>query len=324
MKIRNLFTIYGILLFSACSEDFVLTEPWKDIPVVYGLINRVDSAQYIRVEKLFVDENIPAVDMAKVADSIYYKNAKVYLINLTSKREVELKKVDGTSEGYPRNSGPFAQVPNILYKLKTSQLQMAGGDSILLKIDRGDGKTQVTSRIQLVRDFDFTSPPSTNREVQFKPDFPQSFSWQKPKSSQIFDFDIIINVQETNTVSGNISVKPLRWVLKKGDLSSSVTVGGLQFYNFLKENLIVDPAIKREILRLDFKVRAGGPEVYDFNSIVNANTGITASQEIPRYSNMSEGFGLFSSIHQTERSFGISLETKSLLKTLDQTRLLGF
>ena len=90
MKIRNLFTIYGILLFSACSEDFILTEPWKDIPVVYGLINRVDSAQYIRVEKLFVDENIPAVDMAKVADSIYYKNAKVYLINLTSKREVEL------------------------------------------------------------------------------------------------------------------------------------------------------------------------------------------------------------------------------------------
>ncbi|MBK9961304.1 MAG: hypothetical protein IPP06_08195 [Saprospiraceae bacterium] len=161
MKIRILFTIYGILLFSACSEDFVLTEPWKDIPVVYGLINRVDSAQYIRVEKLFVDENIPAVDMAKVADSIYYKNAKVYLINLTSKREVELKKVDGTSEGYPRNSGPFVQVPNILYKLKTSQLQMAGGDSILLKIDRGDGKTQVTSRIQLVRDFDFTSlhPP---------------------------------------------------------------------------------------------------------------------------------------------------------------------
>lgn len=302
----------------------MLTEPWKDIPVVYGLINRVDSAQYIRVEKLFVDEDIPAVEMAKVADSIYYQNVKVSLINLTSKREVELLKVDGTSEGYVRNPGPFVQVPNFLYKLKTTQLPMSGGDSILLKIDRGDGKALITSRIQLIRDFDFTSPPSTNREVQFKPEFPQTFSWQKPKSSQIFDFDIIVVVQETNTVSGSVLVKPLRWVLKKGDLANSVTVGGLQFYNFLKENLVVDPALKREVLRLDFMVRAGGPEVYDFNTIVNANTGITASQEIPRYSNMSEGFGLFSSIHRTERSFGISLETKSLLRTVDQTRLLGF
>lgn len=302
----------------------MLTEPWKDIPVVYGLINRVDSAQYIRVEKLFVDEDIPAVEMAKVADSIYYQNVKVSLINLNSKKEVELLKVDGTFEGYVRNPGPFVQVPNFLYKLKTTQLPMSGGDSILLKIDRGDGKALITSRIQLVRDFDFTSPPSTNREVQFKPEFPQTFSWQKPKSSQIFDFDIIVVVQETNTVSGSVLIKPLRWVLKKGDLANSVTVGGLQFYNFLKENLVVDPALKREVLRLDFMVRAGGPEVYDFNTIVNANTGITASQEIPRYSNMSEGFGLFSSIHRTERSFGISLETKSLLKTVDQTRLLGF
>jgi len=324
MKIKLTILFCGFLLIFACSEDFVLTEPWKDIPVVYGLINRVDSAQYIRVEKLFVDEDIPAVEMAKIADSIYYQNVKVSLINLNSKREVALVKVDGTSEGYVRNPGPFVQVPNFLYKLKTTQLPMSGGDSILLKIDRGDGKTLITSRIQLVRDFDFTSPPSTNREVQFKPEFPQTFSWQKPKSSQIFDFDIVIVIQETNTVSGSVLVKPLRWVLKKGDLANSVTVGGLQFYNFLKENLVVDPALKREVLRLDFMVRAGGPEVYDFNTIVNANTGITASQEIPRYSNMSEGFGLFSSIHRTERSFGISLETKSLLRTVDQTRLLGF
>lgn len=73
-----------------------------------------------------MDEDIPAVEMAKVADSIYYQNVKVSLINLTSKREVELLKVDGTSEGYVRNPGPFVQVPNFLYKLKTTQLPMSG------------------------------------------------------------------------------------------------------------------------------------------------------------------------------------------------------
>lgn len=50
----------------SCSEDFQLTEPWKDIPVVYGFINVRDTAQYVRVERLFVDENIPASQIAKM------------------------------------------------------------------------------------------------------------------------------------------------------------------------------------------------------------------------------------------------------------------
>ena len=60
MKILTRFICFLLLagFLNSCSEDFQLTEPYKDIPVIYGLLNRADTAHYIRIHKTLVNKKI--------------------------------------------------------------------------------------------------------------------------------------------------------------------------------------------------------------------------------------------------------------------------
>jgi len=310
----------------SCSEDFQLTEPWKDIPVVYGFINVRDTAQYVRVERLFVDENIPASQIAKNVDSLYYKNAVVSLVNLTKNRNKDyiLTMVDANLEGYMREDGPFATSPNYIYKIRTSDMVLNSGDSILFKLNRSAGLPLVTARIVVLNDMSFSTPADDQKVLVFKASESQQFAWSAKSDAKIFDFIINIYVQEVNVVTTKTEIKKIVWSAQKGDFSKKALINNQSFYNILRDRLIVDGNIKRQILKVDLEVKAGGQDLLEFNSIVNANTGITASQEIPRYSNLSEGFGLFASTATLVRTMGISSDTKSYLKTDPATSALNF
>lgn len=328
----NRFILFGRIcvlfwLISGCSEDFQLTEPYKDIPIVYGFLNRTDSAHYIRVEKLFVDENIPATEMAKVIDSIYYKNAVVKLFNKTKNKEYTLQRVDVSQEGYQRKPGNFALIPNYMYKIDSNSIRWDGGDSIIFKLDRGDNKPLVTARIAMLKDFYFTTPDATKRQLNFslKSNAPvQSFSWAASPGVGLYDFELHIHIIETDKNANTTVAKTLKMKLAKDELINSYTFTNKQFYYFLANSLEADIKYKRTITSIDLIVIAGGNEIKSFNLIQNANLGITASQEIPRYTNISEGFGLLSSIHVIKRSFGIEPETITNLDTSFITSQLNF
>lgn len=64
MKKLLLLLPFGLFL-SACANDFDVTAPWKEIPVVYGILSPQDSAHYIRVEKAFVDPEKSALEIAR-------------------------------------------------------------------------------------------------------------------------------------------------------------------------------------------------------------------------------------------------------------------
>ena len=71
MKKLLLLLPFGLLL-SACSNDFEVTAPWKDIPVVYAILSPQDTAHYIRIEKAFIDPDKSALEIARIPDSLYY------------------------------------------------------------------------------------------------------------------------------------------------------------------------------------------------------------------------------------------------------------
>ena len=71
MKKRIIFILgfYGI--FSSCSTDFEINAPYKETIVVYGLLNTLDTAQFIRISKAYLGEG-NALVMAQEPDSINY------------------------------------------------------------------------------------------------------------------------------------------------------------------------------------------------------------------------------------------------------------
>jgi len=299
----------GAIFYPSCSNDIDLTAEWKDIPIVYGLISKTDTANYIRVEKAFLDNDISALDLAQIPDSLYYDNISVQIKSLDANNPVtyDLVRVDGNLEGFVREEGVFADAPNYLYKLKLAAGEsLVGNEDYELVINRGDNSELVTATAKIVGDIEMRKP-DTDPMTADPIDWQQSglnIKWRGARGSAVFDVTVYLNIEE-NDISNpaNDRIVTIEWKIENnipaiytnGQVNMDTRLNKIDLFQILNSRLEVDPTISRNFLSVDILVTAGGQALDDYISAGNANTGITSTQVIPTFSNLSEGFGIFSS-----------------------------
>jgi hypothetical protein len=304
-KITFLAVAAVFLSLASCDQDIDLTAEWQDIPIVYGLLNAADTAHYVRVEKGFQDQDGSAFLAALEPDSIYYSAATVKLLNLTSGKEAVLERVDGAAEGFPREDGDFAQTPNYLYKVRSGEFPLEGGDEVRFTLDRGEGKDLVTAECVMLGNI----IPQGGLAIGGKLDFPTnrdvSFRWRAGEEARIFDLTLFINYQEKFAGDPTVYERTLEWTMIKGvkrsgnDLIISGKVSGVEFFNFLAANIEARQDVTRLLTTIDLQIKGGGEAIEEYITIALANTGITGAQDIPIYTNLSEGRGIFTSVVET-------------------------
>ena len=329
------FAVVSLVFVLGCSNDFELTDAWKDIPVVYGFLNQKDTAHYVRVEKAFLDPVTSALTIAKIADSLYYKDATVFLERGSDNKRFQLERVDGALEGYPRDTGIFAQNPNILYKIKQSTINLKPGETCKVIIERGENLPEVTGQTVILGALEISTPKQSITGVHFKTGDQFSMTWIAPTEAQIFDLSATIRIREEVIGSTEVRNRTLNWSIARnvkrnpGSTSDFVSksVPGSSFFKFLADNLTPDPTVNRYITStgIDFRVDGAGAEVNEYNDVLNANSGISGAELIPVYTNMSEGFGLFPSRgFIIEKGYGPNQVTRDSLIGGQYTRNLGF
>ena len=153
-----------------------------------------------------------------------------------------------------------------------------------------------------------------------------------PASGAIFDLRMYIHYREEDA-SGVIAPKTLEWTLKRDIEKTQADATNLRFdqlkgedfYRFLGSSLPNIGNRRRYFDSVDIVYTAGGIALRELIRVEQANTGITSSQSIPVYTNLSEGRGVFSSRTQSQRT-GITLNGPSLdsLRFGIHTRLLNF
>ena len=74
MKKITTFVILFALFFVACETEFEVSADWKEVAVVYGLLDQSNDQQYIKINKAYLGIG-DALQMASVADSINYNPA---------------------------------------------------------------------------------------------------------------------------------------------------------------------------------------------------------------------------------------------------------
>ncbi|NUO00064.1 MAG: hypothetical protein HUU01_05555 [Saprospiraceae bacterium] len=304
MRRISFFVLPLFFFCAACSTDFELEAEWRDIPIVYGMLTFSDTAHYIRLEKAFLPDGGDARDVAQIADSLYYgDHVSVQLQNLRTGNTVTLQKVDGALEGYPREDGPFATQPNYLYKVKAGPAGILPGDGMKLIINRGDNLPEVTAETKMLEAITLpTNGPVS--PIRFGPyGNSTTLRWFAGPSAKVFDLRLIIHYRESNAAPPqDFESKELEWVLTQelerpnptGE-QQSYAINNEALYIFIKNSLPVDPNAIRVLDFIDFKVSAAGQELVDLLDIIRINAGITSSQSIPKYTNISEGLGIFSS-----------------------------
>lgn len=326
--------LVAVSVFSACSNELVVVDKWKDIPVVWGLLSKSDTAHYIRVEKAFLDPTTSAYVIAQIPDSLYYKNAVVTLKRINNGQIFTLQKVDGNLEGYPRDTfrindpdstGIFAAKPNILYKIKESAINLAVNEKYELRVDRGNDLAPVTAQTFILEKPVLRDPRVGDGLVFVPKNHELIVNWNDVPNAGIYEVKLRFNYLESDTTNHPLVPKSFEWSVDKNIEISETSIGGGDFYSVVKSNIKENIFASRRFVGIDIIVLCGGQEIAEFVRITKANSGITSTQDVPVYTNISEGLGIFSSRNISE-SLGFQLNTQSLdsLKHGSITKVLKF
>ena len=325
--------ILSILSLFSCSNEFELNAPAKEIPIVYGLLSRADAVHYIRIEKAFIDEQTSALDLAQRPEALYFDEVIVEIMREQDGAAFLLTEVDGSQIGLERDPGIFATTPNILYQIAADELNLQEEETYRLNVRRtGDGELLTTATTPIVGDVRLNRPIPGDQKppLRILEDDEITILWAADETARLFDVSMVIKYEEFDPTDVHTLVeKSVEWKLAESiegeDGPNRVEPEGLEFYRFLNANIAVDPNLQRVLKNIDIRIDAGGEELFNCINVGQANTGITSSQVIPNYTNLSSGLGIFASRNTfLETGFVVDSQTKSALQNNDLTRDLNF
>ncbi|MCR5646011.1 MAG: hypothetical protein K6F96_06455 [Bacteroidales bacterium] len=307
--IISLFSAFAIvLMLNACSTDVDLYAEYKDITVVYGLLDSGADTNYVKINKAFLGPG-NALTIAQVADSSNYPgklNAKLieYRATLgsnnyqkTNELPLDTITIHDKEPGIfyaPDQKVYFTTQPirknNEQYKYRY-ELQVEKGDSIISAItDIVGGKSFVLP--QSAMNFGSTA---SNGVVNWTP-CPYASVYEV-----VFKFHFIETTSPVDSVE-----RIMTWALGSHPESTLHQENGtfsinfnpsMFFYNlalFLGndtlntnvERLIYEPS-------LEVCLAAGGDELYNFITVNGPSNSIV--QTLPEYTNVKGGYGVLSS-----------------------------
>lgn len=307
MGIMKKYIILALTFFmslQACETDFEVNAPWKNITVVYGLLNQNEKPHIIKINKAFLGEAAVS-DMAAIADSSEYGADEITVTVERSKNGAIPDKVYAltrfTSSSKP--SGTFYGPNQVLYKFSDTLLY---GYDYKLVIDNNKTGEKVTAVTKIIKDFSFSESSYWNAEFpkisfynngEYKA-FKHAL-WNSAINGRRYQLTIRFHYREKDLNTGVETDKHLDWVFSKmksqnleGGDEMGFDIDGEEFYKYVASTL--DPVsssnnVKRCIGDLDFIVSVAGEEFNTYLEVNEPTTGIV--QERPEYTNVFDAKG---------------------------------
>ncbi len=306
MKLFRIFLLSVILFTGGCKQDFDITAPYKEIPVVYALLNAKETTHYVRIQKGYLIDG-DAYAGAAAGDSIYYTDSlKVQLKTLPNGTVFNLTKVDGNVVGLPKEVGDFATNPNMLYRFNGN---LDETKSYRLEITNTVTGKLITAEVALVRDFT-TVVPFTAQKLSLKTVNPPNIVYYSAQNAGVYDLKINFPYLEydanTNAVLKDTFVEFYFYKSKfvddiQGGNNIINEFNGAIVMNNLRNGIpnANDAGVYRRFnvaKGMTFTIYAGGEELAKYiNSQIAQGGGIASNEALPPYTNLNGAYGIFSS-----------------------------
>lgn len=328
---KILFILFLPVILTSCENDLEVVGEWKEVAIVYGLLDPGDSVNYVRVEKAFLGEG-NALIMAQQHDSIYYGDNLSVVLERRKNGQLLSTIIMEPDTTIPKDPGMFAQEGHTVYK--TNQNIFSDSDYSLIVHNEQSGYN-ATSLTPIVDNITFSNPsPSplvqTVSWVDNNGPTPIPVKWVTGNDAKVFELVIrfIYAQRKISDLTADTNFIEMR--LPKVKVNNTVagqnlgiTVTGDEFFNFLKTKLGAPPAdYYRVAHEIDFVITSGAEEFSTYLDVINASPGI--SQTTPVYSNISNGFGVFSSRTAQTLTKGLNSLTKDYLACNEDLKFLKF
>ena len=312
----------SLLVFNSCETDFDINANYKDVTVVFGLLDQ-DSTTYIKINKAFLGEG-NALIMAQIEDSSNYQNQLNVTIEERDSSNNHLNTFNlDTVTITNKEEGIFYNPYQILYKTDAPL-----NEDNIYKLRILNGEKEITSETKLVNDFNMIKPRMGGTYVKFTETSQSAVEWESAKNGKRYEVVIRFNYKEKFIDQADTVCKHIDWVL--GTAKSSKTIGGEEmdmiyfgesFYLLCAQNIpyddqsIEDKVHYRLPSNVDFIISVAGEDMNTYMEVNEPSSSIV--QDKPEFTNINNGIGVFSSRYQKTRSKLLKSESVAILQELN-------
>ena len=314
--------IISLILLPSCKNDFEINAEYRDINIVYGVLNPSQKRQYIRINRAFLTEGNVFV-AATEPDSSNYP----YMLNVSISEFNENNQLVNTfmldTVHLPKNNGVFNTGYQPFYYFdapgvhSVSQYNDMSFDTVYLnpkhtfklKIENPVTGDITEAETKLISDFSIQKPAPFNKFISFVNNNMYAVELRSPAYAKVYDAKFIFYYREVDVNQPNDTIeKSLTW--KLGTLKSERISGGEDvffqyipstFFSILKSQIPSSSTLKRfhgsfqsgQRIDIQLVIVAGALEL---SAYIDANKPSNSIiQDKPVYTNVTNGIGVFSS-----------------------------
>ena len=309
-NIRFILLLLVAFCFTSCEVEFSPNAEWKDVPVVYCVLDQDDDTTWVRVERCYLGEgNI--YSYGAVRDSITYPAGSLSVAILAYQGGVLKDSIPFTETTIDREAGDFASVGMPIFYCKT-QNRLKQYYTYVLNIRKTDGSllatttpislvkwTPTTNKPTPITQPSYTTSPSGAWVGGFK--FNASSAMGSPMTSCLIEWDTLENaryyqpvVRFYYKVDGDTTYVDLKCPTKAGDNTSNklnIYYSRDAFLDELKQQLKDDPRYKVNLNMVDVYLHCCTEDLNAYLTSVLQAGGINAEHSV--YTNIKGGVGIF-------------------------------
>jgi len=303
MKLRRILSVMVLftLICTSCTNDLKVLAPYKNITVVYGLIDQNDPVHYVRINKGFEGSG-NAYTMAQQYDSIYYPVGSISVVledsSTTSYSIVNTYKLD-TITTIPLSPGTFSYPKQLLYYTKASLNPADYYNLVITNLKTGQ---KIIGSTFLLADIVFTSELYGSRifSVSFNQFAPATIAWNSSANARIYQITIQFYYDEV-TQAGR-TMKSINWVLPSvtsnilnAEAAMETQFTGQQFCSFIGSSIPYEAGVTRYVDSIGIVFTSGTDDLNTYVQLSQPPLGI--NQDVPSFSDVKNGVGLFTARH---------------------------
>lgn len=302
-----------VMLFNACSTNVDLYADYKDITVIYGLLDSDKDTNYVKINRAFLGPG-NALEIAMIADSCNYPSkldAKIVEYRATTggnnyqktNRELVL---DTMTIHNKDTEGLFYAPDQLVYY--TTEPVYTNSERYKYKyellVDRGD--TILSAETDMTGGYGFNINTAT---ISFSGESGTPIKWYPCPNAAIYEVVLRFDYMELkgpfDTVHQSIEWSLGTYPETSLELDHNMYVVSHKseaFYTKLAEKLQGDTiGVDRLVANpaICISIAAGNEELYNFISVNAPSSSIV--QSIPEYTNVKGGYGVFASRTMQEK-----------------------
>ena len=313
-KIQFFFSLTLLMgIFVSCSTKVDLYADYKDIPVIYGLLDATQDTNYIKVVRAFSgsdEATVDATQVALIADSCNYPgklDAKIYrykhvygtMYNLDGTIELDTMTI------HDKDSGTFYYPNQRVYYTTSGIKPNTDYDTYKYRLEIVKGMDTISSETGIVGGSHFAITNATLDFVLDETNDNVKIFFRPASNAAVYhmEFDFLFK----KTIGGVSTFHTIHHSFGMKSVESLGMEDGNTYYVSCDKNLLFDLL---DLARADddqlhttytydprtsltVSLAAGGDELYNY-IVINQGAG-GLSQSVPDYTNINGGYGVFSS-----------------------------